>query len=97
MADGRFDAPCHRMKHLESWLVFIDAEHLASDPASGLHDAFAYYQVFPISEIRLPHSLPVSLKAIGRSVPQSQFYDLGMFPAFLQPNNRLPEGGSLCL
>jgi hypothetical protein len=39
MADGRFDAPCHRMKRLESWLVFIDAEHMASDPASDLHDA----------------------------------------------------------
>jgi hypothetical protein len=57
MADGRFDAPCHRMKRLESWRVFIDAEHMASDLASGLHDAFAYYQVFPISEIRSPHSL----------------------------------------
>ena len=48
MADGRVDAPCHRMKRLESWRVFIDAEHMASDPASDLHDAFAYYQFFPI-------------------------------------------------
>jgi hypothetical protein len=31
MADGRLDAPCHRMKRLESWRVFIDAEHMASD------------------------------------------------------------------
>jgi hypothetical protein len=83
MADGCLDAPCHRMKRLESWLVFIDAEHLASDPASGLHDAFAYYQVFPIPEIHSPHSLSVSLSAIGRPVPQSQFCDLGMFPGLL--------------
>jgi hypothetical protein len=83
MADGRFDAPCHRMKRLESWLVFIDAEHMASGPASDLHDAFAYYQVFPIPEIRSPHSLSVSLRTIGRAVPQSLFCDLGMFPALL--------------
>jgi hypothetical protein len=31
VADGRRDAPCHRMKRLESWRVFIDAEHMASD------------------------------------------------------------------
>jgi hypothetical protein len=73
MADGRFDAPCHRMKRLESWLVFIDAEHMASDPAPDLHDAFAYYQVFPIPEIRSPHSLSVSHRTIGRAVPQSHF------------------------
>jgi hypothetical protein len=81
MADGRFDAPCHRMKRLESWLVFIDAEHMASGLTSDLHDAFAYYQVFPIPEIRSPHLLSVSLRTIGRAVLQSQFYDLGMFPA----------------
>jgi hypothetical protein len=80
MADGRFDAPCHRMKRLESRLVFIDAEPMASDLASDLH-AFAYYQVFPIPEIRSPHSLSVSLRTIGGAVPQSQFYDLGMFLA----------------
>ncbi|MCK1514813.1 hypothetical protein IVB22_20050 [Bradyrhizobium sp. 190] len=82
MADGRLDAPCHRMKRLEFWLVFIDAEHMASDLlASDLHNARPYYQVFPISEIRWPHSPSVSLRAIGRPMPQSQFYDLGMFPA----------------
>jgi hypothetical protein len=52
MADGRFDAPCHRMKRLESWLVFIDAEPMASDLGIRPHDASAYYQVFPIPEIR---------------------------------------------
>jgi hypothetical protein len=57
MAKGRIDALCHRMKRLESWLVFIDAEHMASDLlTSGLHDASASYQFFPISEIRWPHS-----------------------------------------
>jgi hypothetical protein len=57
MADGRLDAPCQRMKRLESWRVFIDAEHMAPDRlASDLHDAFAYYQVFPITEIRRPDS-----------------------------------------
>jgi hypothetical protein len=57
MADGRLDAPCHRMKRLEFWLVFIDAEHMASDlQASDLHDAFVSYRFFPIPEIRWPHS-----------------------------------------
>jgi hypothetical protein len=51
VADGCVDAPCHRMKRLESWRVFIDAEHMASDLASDLHDALAYYQFFPASEI----------------------------------------------
>jgi hypothetical protein len=83
MADGRFDAPRHRMKRLESWLVFIDAEPMASGLALDLHDAFTYYQVFPIPEIHSPHWLSVSLRTIGRAVPQSQFYDLGMFPASL--------------
>jgi hypothetical protein len=81
MADGCVDAPCHRMKRLESWRVFIDAEHMASDPASDRHDAFAYYHFFPIPEIRWRHSPSVSLRAIGRPMPQSQFYDLGVFPA----------------
>ena len=82
MADGCFDAPCHRMKRLESWFAFIDAEHMASDLlTSGLHDAFASYQFFPIPEIRWPHSPSISLRAIGRPMPQSQFYDLGMSPA----------------
>jgi hypothetical protein len=54
---------------------------MASGLASDLHDAFAYYQVFPIPEIRSPHSLSVSLRTIGRAVPQSQFYDPGVFPA----------------
>jgi hypothetical protein len=81
MADGRLDAPCHRMKRLEFWRVFIDAEHMASDLlASDLHDAFVYYQFFPISEIRSPHSALVSPRAIGRPMPQSQFCDLGMSP-----------------
>jgi hypothetical protein len=49
MAKGRLDALCHRMKRLESWLVFIDAEHMASDLlSSDHHDAFAYYLFFPI-------------------------------------------------
>jgi hypothetical protein len=43
----------------------------------------AYYQIFPIPEIRSPHSLSFSLRTIGRAVPQSQFGDLGMFPASL--------------
>jgi hypothetical protein len=82
MADGRLDAPCHRMKRLESWRVFIDAEHMASDRlASDLHDAFVSYQVFPILEIRWPHLPSVSLRAISRPMSQSQFHDLGMFPA----------------
>jgi hypothetical protein len=71
------------MKRLESCLAFIETEHMASDPASDLHDAVAYYQVFPILEIRSPHSLSVSLKAFDRSMPQSRFCDLGMFPALL--------------
>ena len=49
MADGRLDAPCHRMKRLESWLVFIDAKHMASDLASDLHDAFGLLPSFPDS------------------------------------------------
>jgi hypothetical protein len=70
------------MKRLEFWLVFIDAEHMASDLlASDLHNAFVSYQVFPIPEIHWPHSPLVSLRAIGRRMPQSQFYDLGMFCA----------------
>jgi hypothetical protein len=70
------------MKRLEFRPVFIDAEHVASDLlASDLHDAFVSYQFFPISEIRWPHSPPISLNAIGRPMPQSPFYDLGMFPA----------------
>jgi hypothetical protein len=53
VADGRHNAPCHRMKRLEFWLVFIDAEHMASDlQATDLHNAFVSYQFFPISEIR---------------------------------------------
>jgi hypothetical protein len=31
MPDRRLDAPSHRVKRLESWLVFIDAKHMASD------------------------------------------------------------------
>jgi hypothetical protein len=82
VADGCVDAPCHQMKRLESWRVLIDAEHMASDLlASDLHNAFASYQVFPIPEIRWSQSPSVSLKAIGWPMPQSQFYDLGMFPA----------------
>jgi hypothetical protein len=70
------------MKRLESWLVFIDAEHMASDLlTSDHHDAFASYQFFPISEIHWPYSPSVSLRTIGRPTPQSQFYDLGVFPA----------------
>jgi hypothetical protein len=83
MADGRFEAPCHRMKRLESWLVFIDAKHMASDLASDLHDAFGLLPNFPDSGNRSLHSLSVSLRTIGRAVPQSQFYDPGMFPALL--------------
>ena len=80
--DGRLDAPCHRMKRLEFRHVVIDAEHMASDRlASDLHDAFLSYQVFPIPEICWPHSPSVSLRAIDRPVPQSPFYDLGMFPS----------------
>src|SRR5262245_24366956 len=82
MADGCIDAPCHRTKRLESWLVFIDAEHMASEfLASALHDAFISYQFFPIPEIHWPHSASVSLRAIGRPMPQSPFYDLRMSPA----------------
>jgi hypothetical protein len=81
------------MKRLEFWRVFIDAEHMASDLlASDLHDAIAYYQVFPISEIRWPHSPSVSRRAIGRPMPQSQFGDLGMFPAPRAAEYGLPEG-----
>jgi hypothetical protein len=67
------------MKRLEFWRVLIDAEHVTSD----LDDAFAYYHFFPIPEIRSPHSLSVSLRTIGRAVPQSQFCDLGMLRALL--------------
>jgi hypothetical protein len=82
MADGRLDVPCHRMKRLEFRLVVIDAEPMASDlQASDLHDALVPYLFFPISEICWPHSPSVSLRAIDRPMPQSQFYDLGMFPA----------------
>jgi hypothetical protein len=88
------DAPCHRMKRLEFRRVFIDAEHMASDLllASDLHDAFVYYQFFPIPEIRWPHSPSVSLRAIGRPMPQSHFYYLGMFPALCSRTAGLPEG-----
>jgi hypothetical protein len=41
VANGRLDAPCYRMKRLESWRVFIDAEHLASD--SGIR---FWHQIF---------------------------------------------------
>jgi hypothetical protein len=55
---------------------------MASDLlASDLHNAFVSYQVFPIPEIPSPHSPSISLKAIGWPMPQSQFYDLEMFPA----------------
>src|SRR5829696_6334262 len=37
------------MKRLESWLVFIDAKHMASDLASDLHDAFGLLPSFPES------------------------------------------------
>src|SRR6187455_3263237 len=37
------------MKRLESWLVIIDAKHMASDLASDLHDAFALLPSFPDS------------------------------------------------
>ena len=73
MAAGRFAAPCHRMKRLENtWHQIL---------APDLHDAFAYYQFFPNSEIRSPHLRSVSLRAIGRPMPQSHFCDLGMFSA----------------
>jgi hypothetical protein len=52
----------------------------------------AYYQVFPIPEIRSPHSLSFSLRTIGRALPQSQFGDLGMFPASLAAEQQAPEG-----
>jgi len=49
MAKGRIDALCHRMKRLESWLVFIDAGHMAPDLlASDHHDALVSYRFFPI-------------------------------------------------
>ena len=35
------------MKRLESWLVFIDAKHMASDLASDLHDAWGLLPSFP--------------------------------------------------
>jgi hypothetical protein len=66
------------MKRLEFWFVFIDAERVASDLASVLHDAFAYYHFFPPTEVRWPHFVPVSLKAIDRHESQSQFDDLRM-------------------
>jgi hypothetical protein len=62
------------MKRLESWLVIIDAEHMAS----ALKDASAHYQFFPITEIRSPHFNLVSLRAIDRCTPQSPFCDLGV-------------------
>jgi hypothetical protein len=45
VADGCLDAPCHRMKRLESWLVFIDAEHLASDPGIRSWHQKAWHQI----------------------------------------------------
>src|SRR5262245_8110063 len=89
VADGCCDAPCHRMKRLESWPVFIDAEHLASNLlASDFHDAIVYYHFFPISEIRSPHLLPVSPGVIDRRAPQSRFHDLGMSPALRAAERR---------
>jgi len=97
VADGRFDAPCHRMRRLESWLVVIDAEHIAAKYmtlglASVLLDAFVSYRLFPISEIPRPHSPSVSLKAIVRPTPQSQFCDLWMSSASRAAKNRQPQG-----
>jgi len=51
-----------------------------------------HYQVFPIPEIRSPHSRSVSLRTIGRAVPQSQFCDLGMFHALLASKQQAAEG-----
>ena len=73
VADGCIAAPCHRMKRLENtWHQILAPDH---------HDAFACYHFFPISEIRSPHLRSVSLSAIGRTMPQSHFCDLGMFLA----------------
>jgi len=65
---------------------------MASDLASGLHDAFAYYQVFPISEIRSPHSLQFRSGRLVEPCRNRNFTIWGCFPLVLQPNNRLPEG-----
>ena len=80
-ADGCVDAPCHRMKRLEFWLVIIDAEHMASEFLASDSRCLCILPIFPDSEIRCPHLVLVSLRAIDRPVLQSLFYDLGMSPA----------------
>ena len=93
MADGCLDAPRHGMKRLEFWLVFIDAEHMASDLlASDLHNAFASYQVFPILEIRWPHSHEFHSRRLVGPCRNRNFAIQGCFPLLVQPDNRLPEG-----
>ena len=49
MADGCVDAPCHRMKRLESWRVFIDAEHMASDLGIRPSRCLCILPIFPDS------------------------------------------------
>src|SRR3954462_14749864 len=68
------------------------AKYTALGPAPALHDAFVSYRLFPNSEIARPHSPSVSRRTIGRSVQQSQFYDLGMSPTCRAAKNGPPQG-----
>jgi hypothetical protein len=92
MADGRLDAPCRRMKRLEFWRVFIDAEHMASELlTSGLHDAFVSYRFFPTWKLvgHIRHQF-----RSGRLVDPCRNRDFatrGCFLFFIQPNNRPPQ------
>lgn len=66
-------------KHLAT--KHLETKQTALAPASCPHDALVSYRLFPNSEIRWPHSPSVSLRAIVRPPPQSQFCDPRMLPA----------------
>ena len=91
VADGRFDAPCHRMRRLESWLVVIDAEHIAAKYmtlglASVLLDAFVSYRLFPISELRSPHRRQFRSQRLVSRRRNRYFSIQRCFPILIQPN-----------
>jgi hypothetical protein len=99
VTDGCLDAPFLWMKRVESWLIFIDAEHMADLSASDVltsdrHNTSASYHFFPTAKVRSPHFAPVSPIAIDRHAQQSQFYDLGMSPAPLAADKPTAHGNS---
>src|SRR5215213_513991 len=52
----------------------------------------AYYQIFPIFGNSFATFASFSLRTIGRAVPQSRFYDLGMLPALLAAEQQAARG-----